>query len=433
MAARRLVKALTKVNPAEIDQVFGHEGTLVRSGSSSADFAPMQRVAILAKSFFPKVDGVAKLAYLTLRYLQETGREVLVIAPDIAPAQVGSSRVVQLSSFGLPFAPETRVAMPWRSVSRALDDFKPDMIHLFSPAVMSVAGMRNARRQHIPVIANFQTDLPAYTQVYGYGFLTPATDSWLRYIHNGCHLNLVPSYFTLNQLRTKDYERLRVWRRGVDLSRYNPIYRSEEWRRKLLAGRDPNSLLCLYVGRLATEKRIDLLLDIARLPGVALTIVGDGAERNHLERLFDGTGTVFTGYLYGEALAHAYASSDVFVFPGPAETFGQVVQEAQASGLPAVIINQGGITDIVQDGITGYSCPDNPRAFAAAVRKLQMEPARRLGMAQRARQSAEQYPWTAIMAQLETHYREAIEMNRRLHRLQRSTPTLREVWSGKMQ
>jgi glycosyltransferase involved in cell wall biosynthesis len=433
MADRRLVKALANVNPAEIDRVFGHEGSLIRTGGSSSDLAPVQRVAILAESFFPKVDGVAKLAYLTLRYLQESGREVLVIAPDIAPPQVGSSKVVQLGSFSLPCAPETRVAMPWRSVARALDDFQPDMIHLFSPAIMSVAGMRNARHRHIPVVANYQTDLPAYTQHYGYGFLTAATDSWLRYIHNGCHLTLVPSNFTLNQLRAKDYERLRVWRRGVDVHRYNPAHRSQECRERLLAGRDPNSLLCLYVGRLATEKRVDLLLDIARLPGVALTIVGDGAERDNLERLFAGTGTVFTGYLYGEALASAYASADVFVFPGPSETFGQVVQEAMSSGLPAVIINRGGITDLVQDGSTGYVCSEDPQAFAAAVQKLKDDPTQRRTMAQRARHNAEQHPWTTIMTQLETHYWEALQLNQRLHRMARPAFTLREVWSGKLQ
>jgi len=433
MANHRLVQALTNVNSAEIDKVFGHEGTLVRAGSSPTDLAPVHRVALLAESFFPKVDGGAKLAYLTLRYLQETEREVLLLAPDIAPAQVGPTRVERLGSFNLPCAPETRVALPWRSIAKSLDDFQPDMIHLFSPAVMSVAGMRNGRHQHIPVVANYQTDLPAYTQHYGYSFLASMTESWLRYIHNGCHLTLVPSNFTLNQLRAKDYERLRIWRRGVDLNRYNPAHRSLSGRERLLQGRDPSSLICLYVGRLAAEKRVDLLLDVARLPGVALTIVGDGAEREPLERLFAGTGTVFTGYLYGEALADAYASADVFVFPGPSETFGQVVQEAMASGLPAIIINKGGITDLVQHGITGYICPDDPQAFAAAVKMLKDYPDLRESMAQRARQDSEQHPWPMIFAQLEKHYQEAIELNERLNHVRQSAIAVRRMRWGRLQ
>ena len=131
------------------------------------------------------------------------------------------------------------------------------------------------------------------------------------------------------------YHRLRKWGRGVNGERFNPNRRSALWRERLLNGRDPNSLLCIYVGRLANEKRIDLLLETARTPGIALTIIGDGALRDELEATFAGTGTHFTGYLYGDDLADAYASADAFMFTGANETFGQVVQEAMASGLPA--------------------------------------------------------------------------------------------------
>ncbi len=139
----------------------------------------------------------------------------------------------------------------------------------------------------------------------------------------------------------------------------------QTWRERLLNGRDPDSLLCIYVGRLANEKRVDLLLEVARTPGVALTIIGDGALREALESLFAGTGTYFTGYLMGDDLPQAFASADVFAFTGPHETFGQVVQEAMASGLPSVVIDQGGVADLVLPGETGFICPDDSLAFAA--------------------------------------------------------------------
>jgi glycosyltransferase involved in cell wall biosynthesis len=183
-------------------------------------------------------------------------------------------------------------------------------------------------------------------------------------------------------------------------------------RERLLNGRDPNSLLCIYVGRLAYEKRVDLLLEVARTPGVALTIIGDGVTRPDLEAQFNGTGTYFTGYLVGDELGDAYASADAFFFTGAVETFGQVVQEALASGLPAVIINKGGITDLVQDGVNGFQCPPDPQAFAAAARKLRDDPELRQRLSMNARKIGEN-SWESIMIQLEGYYRETYAMNQR--------------------
>ncbi len=363
------------------------------------------------------MDGVSKSAYLTLRYLQQTGREVLVFAPDIAPSSVGGSAVIALPSLGIPAAPESRLALPHPVVVQHLNEFQPDLIHLFSPALLSVSGMLVGRQNHIPVIANYQTDLPGYTQHYGLPpFLSGVVRDWLRYVHNGCHLTLVPSNWTLRQLRAIGYHRLRKWERGVNGERFNPNRRSVEWRERLLNGRDPKSLLCIYVGRLANEKRIDLLLETARTPGIALTIIGDGALRDDLEAQFAGTNTHFTGYLYGDDLAEAYASADVFMFAGANETFGQVVQEAMASGLPAIIIDQGGITDQVKPGVNGFLCPADGQAFAAAARVLRDQPDLRQRMAINARYNAEQHPWGAIMAQLEGYYGEAVQLNQRLNR-----------------
>jgi glycosyltransferase involved in cell wall biosynthesis len=358
---------------------------------------------------------------LTTRYLQETGREVLVFAPDIAPTQIGPSKVVPMPSLGVRVAPETRIALPNLMINQHLDAFQPDLIHLFSPAVLSVSGMLAGRRRHIPVIANYQTDIPAYANHYGLSLFASPSRNWLRFIHNGCHLTLVPSNYTLNELQKWGYKRLRRWGRGVNTTHFSPEHRNEGRRERLLNGRDPSSLVVIYVGRLANEKRIDLLMDVARMPGIALTIIGDGALRGELEAQFTGTGTHFMGYLFGEELAQAYASADVFIFPSPSETFGQVVQEAMASGLPAVVINQGGVIDLVQDGETGYICEPDPTAFAEAVRRLRDYPELRARMAQEARRYAEAHPWSTIMAQLEGYYAEALRMSQRAVRVQRAS------------
>lgn len=257
MADSRLFEALARFDPAEIERVFGDEYAL-KPPDPAVTLAPVKRVAIIAEAFLPKVDGVSKTAFLTLRYLQQTGREVLVFAPDTAPSQIGQTEVVALPSLGMFQAPETRVALPSLTVASRLEEFQPDLIHMFSPALLSVSGMITGRLRRIPVIANYQTDLPGYAERYGLPVFSQPMRDWLRFIHNGCHLTLVPSRTTHDQLHQWGYHRLRYWGRGVNTRRFNPAHRSEAWRARLLNGRDPDKLLCIYVGRLANEKRVDL-------------------------------------------------------------------------------------------------------------------------------------------------------------------------------
>ncbi len=420
MQAQRLLDNLQAQHDRNIDEFFGNP-ILVDSLHQAAPFEQVSKVAVLTEAFLPKVDGVAKTAYLTVRYLQETGREVLVLAPDIAVDNVGESRVIPLPSIGLPQAPETRMALPNPAVARHIGDFQPDLIHLFSPAAMSVNGMAVGRHLNLPVIANYQTDLPGYVGQYGLPLLSGPVNRWLRYIHNGCHLTLAPTRTIIRQLRTEGYRRVRYWGRGVNTERFNPVHRRAEMRERLLHGRDPNSLLCIFVGRLANEKRVDLLMDAARLSGVSLTIIGDGALREELEAMFADTDVYFTGYLIGDELARAFASADVFAFTGENETFGQVIQEAMASGLPAVVVNSGGAPDVIEDGITGMIVEPSPADFAAAIRYLRDQPHIRQQMSRRAREIAEQRPWSALMAQLEGYYEEAWKMNQRFKSLFGST------------
>ncbi len=412
MAHDRLLELLMQFDPDEIGKVFGKEFVL-QPPDPSVELAPIKRVALITEAFLPKIDGVSKTAFLTLNYLKQTGREVLVFAPDIAPDHIGDTRVIPLPSVGFPNVPETRLALPNPTIARELEDFKPDLIHMFSPALMSVSGMATGRHLNIPIIANYQTDIPGYAEHYGMAFAREIARNWLRYVHNGCHLTLVPSKHTAADLREHGYKRLRPWGRGVDGERFNPAHRTAAWRKKMLNGRDDDSLLCVYVGRLATEKCVDLLLDVAKLKGVALTIVGDGAQRDELEDLFAGTDTYFMGYLVGDDLPAAYASSDVFLFTGPNETFGQVVQEAMASGLPTIVTCRGGVGDLVEEGVNGYVCESDPQAFAEAVRHLRDHPELRADLSANARAFAEQRPWEKVLAQLEDYYREALILNDR--------------------
>ena len=416
MQGQRLLENLQAQQDKSLDEFFGNP-RLIDGLYTVSPFESVKRVAILTESFLPKVDGVVKTTYLTIRYLQETGREVLIFAPDIAVDHVGDSQVIPLPSISLPQAPETRMALPNPSVARHVEDFQPDLIHLFSPAAMAVNGMAVGRHLNLPVIANYQTDLPGYTEQYGFPLLSGPVNRWLRYIHNGCHLTLAPTRRIISQLRAVGYRRLRHWGRGVNTERFNPGHARPAMRQRLLNGRDPQALLCVFVGRLANEKRVDLLLEVAQTPGVALTIIGDGALREELETIFAETDTYFTGYLIGDDLAQAYASADVFAFPGEYETFGQVIQEAMASGLPAVVVNAGGAPEVISDGLSGYAVEPKASAFAEKVARLRDDRDLMRALGRNARDLAEQRPWSALMAQLESYYEEAYMLNQRFKSL----------------
>ncbi len=414
MNDQRLRRLFTERETVQGDDLFGVYDLLPKQPQQ---LAPIKRVAVLTEAFLPKVDGVSKTTYLTIRYLQQTGREVLVFAPDTAVPRVGPSQVVNLPSVTMPAAEETRIALPLPVIVKRLQAFKPDLIHLGSPEMMAINGMSAARQMNVPVVGVYQTDLPGYAVHYGAPLLERPLRNWLRYLHNGCHVNLVPTQKVLEDLQGHGFKRLQVWGRGVNIERFNPDKATRAMRERLLAGRDPDSLLCIYVGRLANEKRVDLLREVADLTGVALTIIGDGSSREELEAIFAGTGTHFTGYLFGDDLSAAFASSDVFMFTGPQETFGQVVQEAMASGLPSIVISQGAVGNLVLAGETGYVCDPQPHFFAEAMMKLRDNPALRRQMAQRARDVAETRPWSAIMSQLEQHYQQAYDLSRRFSRV----------------
>lgn len=358
------------------------------------------------------MDGVTRTTFLTARYLQQTGRDVLIFAPEGSIKHLGTSEVVNLPAIDIPAAEGTRAALPSPLVEQRLRDFQPDLIHLCSPALMSVSGMIIGRELNIPLIANYQTDLPGYAAHYGAPLLEAPVRQWLRYVHNGCHVNLAPTPQWAKLLKKQGFKRVSVWGRGVDTRKFHPAHATPAMRARLLNGQPDDHLVVLYVGRLAKEKQVDLLVDVARLEGVVLAIVGEGYCKAELEQRFAGTQAHFMGALYGEDLAQAYASADVFAFSGGQETFGQVVQEAFASGLPAVVTERGGVGALVEQGVTGYVVGHHASAFARAIGILRDQPAVRLAMRQRARHSVENRTWAHLMSELEGHYAHAQRLSR---------------------
>lgn len=232
----------------------------------------------------------------------------------------------------------------------------------------------------------------------------------LRWLHNKADLNLCPSHATRRELRARGFERVAVWKRGVDCTQFNPSNRTLAWRERLTENQ-PDKPLVLCVGPLSAEKRIDWCHSIlAAVPDARLAIVGDGPERAQLEGLFAATPTVFTGHLHGEELAHAYAAADIFVSLGAKETFGNVVLEAMASGLPVVAAAAGGQLDFVEHNDTGlFFPPEDREVMITAVQSLISDPDAAARMGSRGRKIAEMWRWESTLDSLVAAYRRVSE------------------------
>jgi phosphatidylinositol alpha 1,6-mannosyltransferase len=374
------------------------------------------RVALFAETFLPKTDGVATTTCHLLEHLSRRGHQALVFAPEGAPERYAGMPVVGISGFRFPLYPELRLASPLVSLDNRLAAFRPDVVHLINPALLGLVGLRQARRMNVPVVASYHTDIPGYAeQYYGLGALSNPLWGYFRWIHNQADVNFCPSRFTQAQLRDHGFQRVKVWPHGVDTARFNPRRYRYEWRVRLCGGAAQASQpLLLYVGRLAAEKRVEWLCPlIEALPGVRLAIVGDGPMRRALEDMFSGTPTVFTGFLRGDDLACAYASADLFVFPSSSETFGNVILEAMASGLPVIAPRAGGPVDHVIDGYNGFLfSPNDPEEMIALTRSLVWAPEYAQQIGDNARAYALSQSWEEILDALLDEYRALVQRYR---------------------
>lgn len=372
------------------------------------------KVALIAESFLPHMNGVTGSVLQALRHLTARGHEVLIIAPDAGriDADLLGARTHLVKSLPLPGYPEVRMvfARPAR-IAQVLAEFQADVVHLASPFTLGWAGVKAARSLGIPCVAVYQTDVTAYADKYGIPGGAPLVASHIAKLHRSATLTLAPSSSALAHLTDLGVDRLRLWGRGVDADRFTPERRSEAWRTKVAHGRR----IVGYVGRLAPEKQVEDLEALSRLPGARLVIVGDGPSRPTLEKLMPDA--LFTGFLGGDALAEVLASCDVFVHPGEAETFCQTVQESLASGVPVVATGKGGPVDLVHHSIDGWLYePGNLDEMRGYVEDLLGDAAKRAAFAEAARLSVRTRTWSALCDELVEHYSEAIQLNAIEHR-----------------
>jgi phosphatidylinositol alpha 1,6-mannosyltransferase len=362
------------------------------------------RVAIVAESFLPNVNGVSNSVLRVLEHLRRTGHEALVIAPDNPPGYPRADRihdgirVHRVPSRMFPKVTTLPLGVPMPRMVKVLRGFDPDVVHLASPALLGYGGVKAARRLGVPTVAVYQTDVPGFAASYGIPMTARAAWAWFRHLHGLADRTLAPSSVTVESLVSHRFPRVYQWARGVDVLRFAPSARSEALRQRWSPAGKP---IVGFVGRLAPEKHVERLIALNATNSVQIVIVGDGIHQAKLQSAMPTA--VFTGPLYGEELAAAYASMDVFVHTGEHETFCQVVQEALASGLPVIAPDAGGPRDLVTPCRTGLLLPVNEfeARLPEAVAHLLAE---RHRYAPAARRSVLHRSWPAICDELLGHY-----------------------------
>jgi len=372
------------------------------------------RIAFFTETFLPKVDGIVTRLTKTLQHLVAAGDEVLIFCPEGAPDSYLGAKVVGVPALPLPLYPELKLALPRPAVSEALEQFRPDLVHVVNPAVLGLGGIWLAKSRNLPLVASYHTHLPKYLEHYGMGMLEPLLWELLKAAHNQASLNLCTSTAMVAELAAKGIQHTALWQRGVDTDLFRPELRNESMRARLHGPYDDTGNLLLYIGRLSAEKQIERIRPVLEaMPQTRLALVGDGPHRHQLERCFEGTPTTFVGYLAGQDLASAYACGDAFLFPSSTETLGLVLLEAMAAGCPVVGADRGGIPDIVSDGENGclYD-PDQPHSLTAAVQRLLGESQTRACLRQAARQEAERWGWAGATDQLRGYYRKVLNQAR---------------------
>jgi phosphatidylinositol alpha 1,6-mannosyltransferase len=375
------------------------------------------RIAFFTESLLPLVDGVSHTLSHLFRSLDSEAIDFRVYAPFVPGDEVSWSRRVRpVRSLTFPLQRAYRLSFPGgRATAADLAAFEPDLVHVVSPTPMAIWAQSFARARGIPVVASFHTHFVSYFPYYGAAGLEPVGWRILRWFHNRCRVTYAPTPNIAAELCAHGVRNVRIWSRGVDAARFTPDLRDGALREALQVGDDRP--LVLLVSRLVREKNLaDLVRVAAELArrGVRyrLALVGDGPMRAELERRLPDAH--FAGHQEGRDLARWYASGDIFLFPSTTETFANVVQEALASGLPAVVVDRGGPQSVIEPDVSGLVARAHDAAHMAdLVQRLIEERDLRRAMGRAGRLHALGRCWEVINAGLIGDYRELAGWPRR--------------------
>jgi glycosyltransferase involved in cell wall biosynthesis len=361
------------------------------------------KIALITETYPPEVNGVAMTNQRLVRGLIGLGHHVLLIKPRRAAApNIQSEQLQVLDCLGLPIPtyPDLKIGLPAPGqLEQAFEQFCPDVVHIATEGPLGFSGLRAARKLGLPATSTFHTNFQDYCADYGAAFAGRIMLGYLRWFHNLCAATTVPDEGLIQRLGESGLQRLKMLGRGADTALFDPARRSEELRRSW--GADSNNPVALYVGRVAAEKNIPLILETwqkarATHPDLRMVVVGDGPMRRKLERQWPEVH--FAGMRFDADLAAHYASADLFLFASESETFGNVVVEALASGRVVLTYDYAAGRQFIKNGTTGFLVEKGDAdAFQAELTSILSDQKSWKPVQEAARKTAEAYPWSTTI------------------------------------
>ena len=367
------------------------------------------RIALFCGNYNYLREGANQALNILVRYLETAGHSVRVYSPVTdTPAFEPAGTLVPVSSVQLPVRGEFQLALGLpRAIRRDVERFAPDVIHVSTPDILGTRAQTFAKTLGVPIVASLHTLFETYLDYYGLGFARPAVEAHLRRFYRRSDHVVAPTPTLVAELkRMRGDDHASVWSRGVDRDLFDPARRDLEWRRG--HGMADDEIAVLFFGRVVLEKGLATFVEAIQAlqqRGLAVRplIVGAGPAMDALNGL---NGVVATGHLQNEALARAVASADVMLTPSTTETFGNVVLEAMACGLPVVSADAPSARALIDDGRTGFLSPPREAAhYAATIERLITVPDLRRAVGAAARAASAAYSWDAASASVERAYR----------------------------
>jgi glycosyltransferase involved in cell wall biosynthesis len=376
------------------------------------------RIALFSEVYWPMVSGVGVTLLRLTRALQARGHVVRVYSASypLPKGEPDRPEVHRSPSIPLFLYPDVHWAFPrLRDVVEDVARFRPDLVHVATEFALGLAGLKAARQLELPMMASAHTDYDKYAARYGVDWALRMGWHYLRWFYGQAYRVLCPSRIYQEHLHTRGVTHTGIWSRGVDPDEFHPRFRSDAYRRAL--GLGPSDLLVTYIGRIAREKNLGLLLEaweaLGPIRGSAqLALVGRGPLEDEIRRR-QIPGVHLQGLLHDGDLATAYASADLFVFPSATETFGNSLLEAMGSGLPCLAVSAAGVLEFARHGRNAWLVqPNSTEAIVHGLRRLLEDHALRRHLAEGGLATAKERSWDDVYDQLLQDYHQAIESRR---------------------